>query len=64
MSVLSIWLIALLYVAGATLAADLTVRACAMGSLPRPRVHTLWIVVIAWPLLAVALALFRLTRGK
>lgn len=64
MSALSLWLIALLYVAGAALAFDLTLRACAMEGLPRPRGPVLGLITAAWPLVAVTLALLRLARGK
>lgn len=64
MTALSIWLAAFLYVAGATLALDLTTRACVMEGLPRPKWQALAVVLIAWPLISVALSLHRVATDK
>lgn len=64
MTELLIWLAAFLYVAGATLALDLTTRACAMEGLSRPKWQALAVILVAWPLISVALSLHRVAAEK
>lgn len=64
MSALSIWLIAFLYVAGAAMALELTTRGCTMQGVRHPKWAALAVLLIAWPLISAALALYRVATDK